>query len=116
MRIQTSSTEKRWLTAACLMIVALPVVRLIEAVLRSVYMSEHYGSFWQGLTKDLWFSEGWIIYVQTPLGLAMTMLPIILICSAVGCFSLAIRTTSVQANARAEQNGGGQAATRSESV
>lgn len=94
--------EKRWLAAACLMIVALPVVRLIEAALRSVYMSDYYGNYWQGLTKDLWFSEGWISYIQTPIGLTMTILPVFLICGAIVSFFLAVRTVSGHAKKLAE--------------
>lgn len=97
------------------MILALPLVRLIEAGLRSVYMSEFYGSFWQGLTKDLWFSEGWISYIQTPLGLTMTILPVCLICGAIACFYLAVRSGSDRPKELAEQNVVGHPPTRRES-
>jgi hypothetical protein len=73
------------------MIIALPFTRILEAILRLAFMHDYYGSIRESLTKDLWFSEGWLTYVKTPLGLSMTLLPLVLIFGAVGSFFLAIR-------------------------
>ncbi len=46
-----------------------PFLRLPEAVLRMMFLSEHYGSFWNALKNDWFFSAGWFEYIRTPLGL-----------------------------------------------
>ena len=76
--------------------ILIPLTRLVEAALRSIFMAGYYEGFWDGLTKDLWFSRGWLSYVQTPLGLTMTLLPALLICGAMGCFCLAIRAARMR--------------------
>lgn len=82
------------LCIAGILIMSIPFLRLLEAGLRMAFMSEHYGSFWGGLKKDIWFSDGWIAYIKTPLGLTMTLLPVVLLLGAVVCFFLAIRSRS----------------------
>ena len=87
----TSGISTRLLAAAGILILAIPVIRLLEAGLRFFFMKEHYGSFWESLKKDFWFSEGWVNYVITPLGLAMTLLPIACLAAAIVCLILAVR-------------------------
>lgn len=71
------------------MLLAVPFVRLLEAGLRFTFMRDHYGSYWDGLKNDLWFSDGWMAYVQTPLGFTMALLPPSLIACSVVCLVLA---------------------------
>lgn len=51
------------------MLILEPFLRLPEAILRMHFMSDHYGSFWNALKSDWFFSEGWFAYIKTPLGL-----------------------------------------------
>lgn len=51
------------------MIILEPFLRLPEAILRMHFLSDHYGSFWNALMSDWFFSEGWFEYIKTPLGL-----------------------------------------------
>lgn len=64
---------------ACLLLIACPLVRLVEACLRLHFMGDYYGSFWDALLKDLMFSEGWRSYVTTPLGMTFTILPVAMV-------------------------------------
>ncbi len=73
------------------MVLALPGVRLLEAGLRFAYLRDLYPTIWDGLTRDIWFSAGWQAYVKTPLGLSMTILPILLVIGALGCFLMGVR-------------------------
>ncbi len=88
-----AATEKvsPLLVAAGVLIISLPFVRLVEAGLRMIFMKDHYGSFWEGLTRDVWFSDGWLAYVGTPLGLTMTLLPAAMAITAVGCIVVALK-------------------------
>ena len=56
-----------------LMLIVEPFLRLPEAVLRMRFVSDHYGSFWNTLKSDWFFSEGWFSYVKTPLGMGYTI-------------------------------------------
>ena len=86
----SDGVSQLFLLAAGLLILAVPFLRLLEAALRAFYMEEFYGSFREGLKKDVWFSEGWFDYVKTPLGMSMTLLPIICLIAAVILFFLAV--------------------------
>jgi len=92
---QSGSTEKDkanpFAIAAIGMILALPLSRILEAVLRLAFMRDYYGGIFESLTQDLWFSEGWLNYVKTPLGLSMTLLPLLLLVGIVVSFFLSIR-------------------------
>jgi hypothetical protein len=74
-----------------LLVISAPFVRFLEAALRARFMSEHYGSFADGLKMDVWFSDGWWAYVGTPLGLGMTLLPVALVSGAIICFVFACK-------------------------
>jgi hypothetical protein len=58
----------RFFIAGIVMLAISPFLRLFEAVIRTKYMPDHYASFWSALSKDIWFIEGWWIYITTPIG------------------------------------------------
>ncbi len=55
------------------MLIVEPFLRLPEAVLRLIFLSDHYRSFWDALKSDWYFSEGWFTYINTPLGKSYTI-------------------------------------------
>ena len=59
--------------AGMLMLVVEPFLRIPEAILRMIFLSDHYGSFWNALKSDWFFSEGWFAYIKTPLGMGYTI-------------------------------------------
>ena len=71
------------------MLILEPFLRLPEAMLRMMFLSDHYGSFWDALKSDWFFSEGWFAYIKTPLGkgyniflVLWTLTAVVLIASA----------------------------------
>ena len=55
------------------MLIVEPFLRIPEACLRMMFLSDHYGSFWEALREDWFFSEGWFAYIKTPLGMGYTL-------------------------------------------
>ena len=104
-RTDTEKSSRLLLWSAGAMIILVPFVRLIEAGLRLVFMKGHYGNYWEGLRKDVWFSEGWLAYIKTPFGLTMTFLPLVLIVGAITCFLCAVNGSSTRKTKQAEQDG-----------
>ncbi len=62
---------------------ALPVVRIAEGVVRFVFMRDFYGSIYSALVKDIWFSEGWFSYIKSPVGVMFSTIYAGLIATAV---------------------------------
>ena len=105
-----------------LMLIVAPFLRLPEAFLRMRFLSGHYGSFWESLKSDWFFSDGWFEYIRTPLGLwynvfilAWTVLAGTMIASSFYRWHLEDRKLQREMNANAEQDAGGDSASRSES-
>ena len=76
------------------MLIVEPFLRLPEAVLRMIFMSDYYGSFWSACTKDWFFSEGWFAYIKTPLGMWYTIFLVawfVIALLLIGCAFLQLR-------------------------
>jgi len=63
----------RLFIAGIVMLAISPLLRLLEAVIRTKYMPDHYASFWSALSKDIWFINGWWTYIKTPIGKWLTI-------------------------------------------
>ncbi len=63
----------RLFIAGIVMLAISPLLRLFEAIIRTKYMPDHYGSFWSALSKDIWFISGWWTYIKTPIGKWLTI-------------------------------------------
>ena len=79
------------LSASVVLLIGTVPLRLVKAVLRLRFMSDHYDGYRAALTQDFWFSESWWEYVGTPLGLTMTLAPLVMIAGSVGCLGAATR-------------------------
>jgi hypothetical protein len=80
------------ISAGFLMLASL-LFRFVEAGIRIHFMKEHYGSYREALTSDIWFSEGWFAFIETPLGLTLSIRPAILLFVAIGCVWMALKTS-----------------------
>ena len=88
------------------MLIVEPLLRLPEAILRMLFLSDYYGSFWNAVIQDWFFSEGWFAYIKTPLGLSYTIFMFIWTLTALAFIALAFwswRKESKQINADIEE-------------
>jgi hypothetical protein len=75
----------RSLNILVITLVCWPFLRIIEGICRTVFMSDYYGSFWAACLNDWFFSEGWVLYIQTPLGATMAALNFVVVVIALVC-------------------------------
>lgn len=72
MESQNAASEARFARrcrlVAWLLIPALPVLRVLEAVARLIFLSNFYDSFWDALTTEMWFWPSWWLYIRTSFG------------------------------------------------
>jgi HEAT repeat protein len=54
--------------SALLLLLSLPMLRLVEAVARLIFLPSFYDSFEHALTAEMWFSPLWWLYTNTTLG------------------------------------------------
>jgi HEAT repeat protein len=59
---------RRCWAIALLLVLLLPVLRLVEALARLILLPSYYDSFWHALMAEMWFSDLWWLYANTPLG------------------------------------------------
>lgn len=65
--------KSRLFIAGIIMLAISPLLWPLEAVIRTRYMPDHYGSFWDALSHDIWFINGWWTYIKTPVGKWLTI-------------------------------------------
>ena len=88
----------KYFFAGMLMLILEPFLRLPEAFLRMHFLADYYGSFWNALMSDWFFSDGWFAYLQTPLGLWYNIF--ILVWMLIGLALIAVAFYSWQRQSR----------------
>lgn len=67
---------RRLVAVGLSLLVLFPLFRVVEGLVRLIFLSGHYGSFKDAVFDDIWFSDGWWAYVRSPPGLAMSILAV----------------------------------------